>query len=28
MEVPWNPTVRKMTLLVLRELESYDKDFF
>jgi serine/threonine protein kinase len=28
MDVPWNPTVRKMTLLVLRELESYDKDFF
>lgn len=28
MEVPWNPTVRKMTLLVLTELENYDKDFF
>ena len=28
MEVPWNPTVRKMTLLVLRELESFDKDIF
>ncbi|KAL3769223.1 hypothetical protein ACHAW5_001955 [Stephanodiscus triporus] len=23
MDVPWNPTVRKMTLLVLRELEGY-----
>ncbi|KAL7512700.1 hypothetical protein ACHAXN_009772 [Cyclotella atomus] len=25
-EVPWNPTVRKMTLLVLRELEEYYKE--
>jgi hypothetical protein len=23
MDVPWNPTVRKMTLLVLQELEGY-----
>ena len=28
MEIPWNPTVRKMTLLVLRELKSYDEDQF
>lgn len=26
--LPWNPTVRKMTLLVLRELESFDKVLF
>ncbi|KAL7542086.1 hypothetical protein ACHAXR_011506 [Thalassiosira sp. AJA248-18] len=25
-EVPWNPTVRKMTLLVLQELEAYYKE--
>mmetsp|Transcript_22445 Transcript_22445/g.48666 ORF Transcript_22445/g.48666 Transcript_22445/m.48666 type:complete len:1063 (-) Transcript_22445:116-3304(-) len=25
-EVPWNPTVRKMTLLVLQELEGYYKE--
>ena len=24
MDVPWNPTVRRMTLLVLRELEAYN----
>ena len=28
MEIPWNPTVRKMTLLVLQKLESYDKSQF
>ena len=28
MEVPWNPTVRKMTLLVLKELETLDKTCF
>ena len=28
MEVPWNPTVRKMTLLVLRELEDVDNVLF
>jgi len=25
MEIPWNPTVKKMTLLVIRELESYNE---
>ena len=28
MEIPWNPTVRKRTLLVLRELEGFDKTLF
>lgn len=28
MEIPWNPTVRKMTLLVLQELESFDEAQF
>jgi len=28
MEIPWNPTVRKMTLLVLRDLEGFDKGLF
>ncbi len=28
MEIPWNPTVLKMTLLVLRELEAFDKAQF
>ena len=28
MEIPWNPTVRKMTLLVLRELKSFNEDQF
>ncbi len=28
MAVPWNPTVRKMTLLVLTELEKFDKILF
>jgi Protein phosphatase 2A regulatory B subunit (B56 family). len=28
MDVPWNPTVRKMTLLVLKELETVDAKLF
>ena len=28
MDVPWNPTVRKMTLIVIHELESYDNAVF
>jgi len=28
MDLPWNPTVIKMTLLVLKELEGYDEDIF
>jgi len=28
MDVPWNPTVRKMTLIVIHELESYDSAVF
>mmetsp|Transcript_8132 Transcript_8132/g.15309 ORF Transcript_8132/g.15309 Transcript_8132/m.15309 type:complete len:1234 (+) Transcript_8132:111-3812(+) len=28
MDVPWNPTVQKMTLIVLRELESFDPKLF
>jgi hypothetical protein len=28
MDVPWNPTVRKMTLIVLRELETFDAELF
>jgi hypothetical protein len=28
MDVPWNPTVRKMTLIVLKELETYDAGLF
>jgi len=28
MQVPWNPTVRKMTLLVLTELEAIDRGLF
>jgi len=28
MQVPWNPTVRKMTLLVLTELEAIDEELF
>ena len=28
MQVPWNPTVRKMTLLVLKELEAIDEELF
>ena len=28
MEIPWNPTVRKMTLLVLRDLKEFDKGLF
>jgi hypothetical protein len=28
MEVPWNPTVRKMTLLVLQDLKSYNEAIY
>jgi len=28
MELPWNPTVRKMTLLVLKDLQSYNENIF
>jgi hypothetical protein len=28
MEIPWNPTVQKMTLIVIRELQGYDNTQF